>query len=55
MKKYYIEVIGGSKELYTLKADYLVINDNSYVFYVEGVIVAAYPISKTIIKSVEEK
>jgi hypothetical protein len=55
MKKYYLEVIGGKQELYTVKAESLYINDRNYIFYVNTQIIASYPISITIIKSVEEK
>jgi hypothetical protein len=57
MKKYYIEVIGASKELYTVKADNMLTkSDGCYVFYDEyGSIIASYPIDKSIIKSIETK
>jgi hypothetical protein len=57
MKKYYIEVIGASKELYTVKADHMLTQlDGCYVFYdEEGNMIASYPINRSIIKSVEIK
>jgi len=57
MKKYYIEVIGASKELYTVKADHMLTQlDGCYVFYdEEGNMIASYPINRSIIKSVETK
>jgi hypothetical protein len=55
IKKYYMEVIGGSKELYTVKADQLDAGGGCYVFYMGKEMIAAYPIDRTIIKSIEDK
>ena len=56
MKKYYLEVIGGTNpnQLYVVNADELSFDkDNIYCFRVNGKPVAMYPISRTVIKSVE--
>ncbi len=54
--KYYMEVIGGSKELYTIKAhDMDVSSYGCYTFILDNKIIAWYPINRTIIKSIEEK
>jgi hypothetical protein len=54
--KYYMEVIGGSKELYTVKAHDMVIGGSGcYVFKLDDKVVATYPINRTIVKSIEEK
>ena len=55
MKKYYLEVIGGSNpnQLYIVNADYLIIGTSYYKFEVNGNVVAMYPIERTIIKSIE--
>ena len=52
MKKYYLEVIGGSRALYTVVCDKIRI-DNAYQFYINNELVASYPIHKTIIRSIE--
>jgi hypothetical protein len=54
MKKYYLEVIGGSRALYTVVCDKIRI-DNAYQFYINNELVASYPIHKTIIRSIEIK
>lgn len=56
--KYYLEVIGGQKELYTVTAHEMEIVANSYgcyIFRIDEKMIASYPINKTIIKSIEEK
>ena len=55
MKKYYLEVIGGSNpnQLYIVNADYLIIGTSYYKFEVNGNVVAMYPIERTVIKSIE--
>ena len=55
MKKYYLEVIGGSNpnQLYIVNADYLIIGTSYYKFEVNGNVVAIYPIERTVIKSIE--
>ena len=55
MKKYYLEVIGGSNpnQLYIVNADYLIIGTSYYKFEVNGNVVAIYPIDRTVIKSIE--
>ena len=54
--KYYMEVLGGSKELYTVKATEISIDScGCYVFMMNEDVVASYPINKTIIKSIELK
>ena len=55
MKKYYLEVIGGSNpnQLYVVNANHLCILERYYEFMVNGVGVAMYPIERTIIKSIE--
>jgi len=54
--KYYMEVIGGSKELYTVKAHDMVIGGSGcYVFKLDEKVIATYPIDRTIIKSIELK
>jgi hypothetical protein len=55
LKKYYMEVIGASKELYTVKANHVSLVDGCYRFYLNDEVVAMYPIVRTIIKSIEEK
>jgi hypothetical protein len=55
IKKYYMEVVGASKELYTVKADRLDIGEGCYIFYMDGVMIASYPVDVTIIKSIEDK
>ena len=55
LKKYYMEVIGASKELYTVKANHVSLVDGCYRFYLNDEVVAMYPIQRTIIKSIEEK
>ena len=56
MKKYYLEVIGGSNpnQLYVVNADTLTIQDSYYKFEVNDNVVAMYPIYRTIIKSIEK-
>ena len=56
MKKYYLEVIGGTNpnQLYVVNADTLTIRDSYYKFEVNDNIVAMYPIYRTIIKSIEK-
>ena len=55
MKKYYIEVIGGSKLLYVVNSSNMEINSNGcYIFSDGNLIVALYPINRTIIKLIEE-
>lgn len=54
--KYYLEVIGGEKELYTVKANDMNISQyGCYTFELDGKIIASYPIARTIVKSIEEK
>ncbi len=53
--KYYMEIIGGSKELYTVKANRVDVHEGCYIFYMDNAMIASYPISKTIIKSIELK
>ena len=55
MKKYYLEVIGGSNpnQLYIVNADYLIIGTSYYKFEVNGNVVAMYPIERTVVKSIE--
>jgi len=62
MKKYYLEVIGGSNpnQLYVVNADILKVNNDTRTYdFVnnpqngEMVKVAMYPIERTIIKSIE--
>ena len=54
--KYYMEVIGGSKELYTVKAHDMNIDGyGCYAFVLDEKIIASYPIARTIIKSIELK
>lgn len=55
MKKYYLEVIGGSNlnQLYVVNADYLDISTSYYKFLVKSNVVAIYPVDRTIIKSIE--
>lgn len=54
--KYYLEVIGGQKELYTVKANDMIIGNNGcYVFVLDDNAIAMYPIERTIVKSIEEK
>jgi hypothetical protein len=56
MKKYYLEVIGGSNpnQLYVVNANYLHIGQRYYKFEAEdNVLLAVYPIERTIIKSIE--
>lgn len=56
IKKYYMEVIGGSKALYTVNAHSITISDcGCYRFYLNDELVASYPIDRTIIKSIEDK
>jgi hypothetical protein len=56
IKKYYMEVIGGSKILYTVNAHSITISDcGCYRFYLNDELVASYPINRTIIKSIEDK
>ncbi len=55
LKKYYMEVVGASKELYTVKANHVSLVDGCYRFYLNDEVVAMYPIVRTIIKSIEEK
>lgn len=56
LKKYYMEVVGASKDLYTVKAhDVQQDSCGSYIFYLDGEIIASYPIARTIIKSIEDK
>jgi hypothetical protein len=57
MKKYYLEVIGGTNtnQLYVVNADYLNIGTSYYKFEISGNVVAIYPIDRTIIKSIEIK
>jgi hypothetical protein len=57
MKKYYLEVIGGTNQnqLYVVNADYLNIGTSYYKFEISGNVVAMYPIDRTIIKSIEIK
>jgi len=57
MKKYYLEVIGGTNlnQLYVVNADYLNIGTSYYKFEISGSVVAIYPIDRTIIKSIEIK
>jgi phenolic acid decarboxylase len=58
MKKYYLEVIGGSRALYTVVCDEMTINkDNNrcYQFYINNELMASYPIHRTIIRSIEIK
>jgi hypothetical protein len=50
-----MEVIGASKELYTVKANHVSLVDGCYRFYLNDEVVAMYPIVRTIIKSIEEK
>lgn len=54
--KYYLEVIGGQKELYTVTAHEMIIDSyGCYIFRIDEKIIASYPIHKTIVKSIEEK
>jgi len=62
MKKYYLEVIGGSNpnQLYVVNADILKVNNDTRTYdFVnnpqngEMVKVAMYPIERTMIKSIE--
>jgi len=56
MKKYYLEVIGGSRALYTVVSDEMrIYNDTNrcYQFYINNELTASYPIDKTIIRSIE--
>jgi hypothetical protein len=55
MKKYYLEVIGGSNpnQLYVVNADEFMIGNSCYTFSVNYNVVAMYPIERTIIKSIE--
>lgn len=54
--KYYLEVIGGSKELYTVKANSIRIDSyGCYAFILNDEVIASYPIARTIVKSIEEK
>lgn len=55
MKKYYLEVIGGSNpnQLYVVNAEYLNISATYYKFEVKSNVVAMYPVDRTIIKSIE--
>ena len=54
--KYYMEVVGASKELYTVKANDMSIDSHvCYVFVLDGNVIASYPISRTIVKSIELK
>ena len=54
--KYYMEVVGASKELYTVKANEMNIDGyGCYTFILDGTMIASYPISRTIIKSIELK
>jgi hypothetical protein len=56
MKKIYLEVIGGSRELYTVVCDKIRIDNDSnrcYQFYINNELVASYPIDRTIIRSIE--
>jgi hypothetical protein len=58
MKKYYLEVIGGSRELYTVVCEELRIdkdNNRCYQFYINNELMASYPVDKTIIRSIELK
>ena len=58
MKKYYLEVIGGSRALYTVVCDEMKLNENNnrcYQFYISNELMASYPIDKTIIRSIELK
>ena len=50
-----MEVVGASKELYTVKANHVSLVDGCYRFYLNDEVVAMYPIQRTIIKSIEEK
>lgn len=56
MKKYYLEVMGGTNpnQLYVVNANHLYIGERYYEFMVNGVGVAYYPINCTVIKSIEE-
>lgn len=54
--KYYLEVVGGQKELYTVKANgYSIDSSGCYRFVLNDEVVAMYPIARTIVKSIEEK
>lgn len=55
MKKYYLEVIGGTNpnQLYVVNANHLYIGERYYEFMVNGVGIAIYPIERTVIKSIE--
>ncbi len=53
--KYYMEVVGGQKELYTVKANRVEVFDGCYSFFLNEEPVAFYPIARTIIKSIELK
>jgi len=54
--KYYLEVIGGQKELYTVKAHDMQIDSyGCYVFKLDEKVIASYPITRTIVKSIELK
>ena len=54
--KYYMEVVGASKELYTVKANDMDISSyGCYTFILDGNVIASYPIYRTIIKSIELK
>ena len=58
MKKYYLEVIGGSRALYTVVCDEMRIdkdNNRCYQFYISNELMASYPIDRTIIRSIELK
>jgi hypothetical protein len=58
MKKYYLEVIGGSRALYTVVCDEMKINNDNnrcYQFYISNELIASYPVDNTIIRSIELK
>jgi hypothetical protein len=58
MKKYYLEVINGSRALYTVVCDEMRIdkdNNRCYQFYISNELMASYPIHRTIIRSIEIK
>ena len=53
--KYYLEVVGASKDLYTVKANRVLMENGYYAFVLDNDLTATYPISRTIIKSIELK
>ena len=53
--KYYMEVVGASKDLYTVKANRVSMENGYYAFVLDNELIASYPISRTIIKSIELK